>query len=164
MYRDMSQWLAIRKRVLVDGASRRQVSRETGVSMFVIRKMLRLAEPLPRQGRGRGNWKLGPYIPTIARMVQQTLASPDRPGLSSREVYEHLRSQGYCGCRSAIRDYLRSLKERRRRLWEDAYDRVVSMDDRDAANPKRAGNRIWGQERQRATFSLANNCKDPALH
>jgi hypothetical protein len=28
-------------------------------------------------------------------------------------------------------------------------------------NPQRAGKRIWGKERQLATFSEANNCKDP---
>ena len=27
--------------------------------------------------------------------------------------------------------------------------------------PQRAGKRIWGKERQPATFSEANNCKDP---
>jgi transposase len=28
-------------------------------------------------------------------------------------------------------------------------------------NPKRAGNKIWGKEREPAVFSEANNCKDP---
>lgn len=28
--------------------------------------------------------------------------------------------------------------------------------------PKRAGNRIWGMERATSTFSVSNNCKDPA--
>lgn len=28
-------------------------------------------------------------------------------------------------------------------------------------NPKRAGNKIWGQERTKAEFSESNNCKDP---
>jgi hypothetical protein len=27
--------------------------------------------------------------------------------------------------------------------------------------PRRAGNKIWGKERELATFSEANNCKDP---
>jgi hypothetical protein len=29
-------------------------------------------------------------------------------------------------------------------------------------NPKRAGNKIWGQERVVTAFSASNNCKDPA--
>jgi hypothetical protein len=31
------------------------------------------------------------------------------------------------------------------------------------ANPKRAGNKIWGTERIAAKFSPSNNCKDPRL-
>ena len=31
------------------------------------------------------------------------------------------------------------------------------------ANPRRAGNKIWGKERVPAEFSLSNNCKDPCL-
>ena len=30
-----------------------------------------------------------------------------------------------------------------------------------ARHPKRAGKKIWGDERERAVFSIANNCKDP---
>ena len=29
-------------------------------------------------------------------------------------------------------------------------------------SPKRAGNKIWGQERVVTAFSASNNCKDPA--
>ena len=30
-----------------------------------------------------------------------------------------------------------------------------------ARNPRRAGKKIWGEEREPAEFSCANNCKDP---
>jgi hypothetical protein len=45
----------------------------------------------------------------------------------------------------------------------EAIDRY--FDERNkhyAANPKRAGKKIWGQERTAAIFDSANNCKDPA--
>ncbi len=38
------------------------------------------------------------------------------------------------------------------------------FDDRNAhfmRHPRRAGRKIWGKEREVATFSEANNCKDP---
>ena len=44
----------------------------------------------------------------------------------------------------------------------EAIDRYVA--DRNArfqAHPQRAGRKIWGKEREPATFSAANNCKDP---
>ena len=43
-----------------------------------------------------------------------------------------------------------------------AIDRY--FDERNAhftRHPKRAGSKIWRKERERATFSEANNCKDP---
>jgi hypothetical protein len=43
-----------------------------------------------------------------------------------------------------------------------AVDRY--FEERNAAfkrNPKRAGNKIWGEERVPAAFSETNNCKDP---
>ena len=42
----------------------------------------------------------------------------------------------------------------------DEYFRQRNEHFRD--NPSRAGNRIWGKERELAVFSEANNCKDPA--
>jgi transposase len=132
MYRDPKQWASIRHRILVEGISRGQVSRETGISMLMLRKMLRYPEPQPRQGRGRGHSMLGPFIPTISRMLQRALASPDGPGVSSREVYEHIREQGYRGAQTTIRHYLSALKRRQRQLWEDAYDRIGRL-DREAA-------------------------------
>lgn len=46
---------------------------------------------------------------------------------------------------------------------QSAFDRYFS--ERNEAflkNPRRAGKRIWGEERQTIAFSEANNCKDPA--
>jgi hypothetical protein len=43
-----------------------------------------------------------------------------------------------------------------------AIDRYFSeRNEHFRTNPQRAGKRIWGNERQLATFSEANNCKDP---
>ena len=46
MYRDVAQWSGIRRRILRDGASIRQVVRETGISRGTVRKML--DRPLPK--------------------------------------------------------------------------------------------------------------------
>jgi hypothetical protein len=45
----------------------------------------------------------------------------------------------------------------------DAIDRYFrERNEHFQLNPRRAGHRIWGEERQPTTFSEANNCKDPA--
>jgi len=43
-----------------------------------------------------------------------------------------------------------------------AIDRYFEERNQDfLENPKRAGNKIWGEERVEAKFSESNNCKDP---
>ena len=46
MYRDVVQWTGIRRRILQEGSSIRQVVRETGLSRNMVRKMLK--HPLPK--------------------------------------------------------------------------------------------------------------------
>lgn len=46
---------------------------------------------------------------------------------------------------------------------KEAIDRYIKdRNNHYAKNPKRAGKKIWGEERTKATFDPANNCKDPA--
>jgi hypothetical protein len=46
MYRDVVQWTGIRRRILQEGSSIRQVVRETGLSRNMVCKMLK--HPLPK--------------------------------------------------------------------------------------------------------------------
>lgn len=46
---------------------------------------------------------------------------------------------------------------------QEAIDRYfVERNQHYLANPKKAGNKIWGLERTCVQFSASNNCKDPA--
>ena len=49
MYRSVEQWSHVRKRVLVDGVSKRRMADITGISRNTIRKMLRHPYPQPRR-------------------------------------------------------------------------------------------------------------------
>jgi len=45
---------------------------------------------------------------------------------------------------------------------KSAIDRYIS--ERNSfflANPRKAGNKIWGREQTPSTFSVSNNCKNP---
>ncbi len=45
---------------------------------------------------------------------------------------------------------------------QEAIDRYISeRNEYFIQNPKRAGKKIWGEERVKAVFSESNNCKDP---
>jgi hypothetical protein len=73
----MEQWSEIRRRVLVEGVSRRQIIRETGMHWETLQKILTHSEPPGyRQGRPRPRNKLGPYLPKIELILQEDRAFP----------------------------------------------------------------------------------------
>lgn len=61
----------------------------------------------------------------------------------ARAIIHNSDYQSVDDCKSAIDRY----------FWE--------RNDHFQKHPKRAGNKIWGKERVKATFSESNNCKDP---
>lgn len=152
MYSDPEQWARIRYRVLVEGATQRQVARETGISMNTVRKMLRERQPVPYGPRERVFPKLGPYLQTIRQMA----SSAEHPDLSFREIYRHIRQQGFSGGYDTVRNYIRSLKPTDRMLWEAAYDEIRGLDKQSAvAVLMRVAKQCRANERQRLTSSAA---------
>ena len=71
MYHDVTQWTTIRHQVLVEGVSRRQIARETGISRVTIRKMLAHPHPPSYGASSRECPELGPYIASVQRMLRE---------------------------------------------------------------------------------------------
>src|SRR6266571_4421542 len=75
----MQQWTDIRRRVLVEGASKRSICREYGIAFETLQKILRHAEPpgyrliLPR-----AKTKLGPYLPVISAILLSDRDAPPK--------------------------------------------------------------------------------------
>ncbi|MBQ0819484.1 hypothetical protein KBI52_04505, partial [Microvirga sp. HBU67558] len=152
MYSDHEQWARIRYRVLVEGATQRQVARETGISPNMVRKMLRARQPVPYGPREQVFPKLGPYLQTI----QQMLSDEEQPSFSYREIYRSIRDQGYTGTYDAVGNYIRSLKPTDRMLWEAAYDEVKTLDRKSAVTLlMHVARQCRANERQRLTSSRA---------
>ena len=93
MYRDAAQWTAVRHRILRDGASIRQVARETGIDRETVRKMLDHPIPKPRSPGRRQHPKLGPHMATIQRMLRENETLPPSARVSVKAIYEHLRNE-----------------------------------------------------------------------
>jgi hypothetical protein len=79
MYRDVVQWRQIRRRVLEARAPKKKVARETGISRPTIRKMARFETPPGYGPRPKRFPKLGPYISTIDRLLDDPSRLPLRP-------------------------------------------------------------------------------------
>jgi len=72
MYRNMEDWTGIRRRVLVEGVSRRQILRETGMHRKTLKKILEHSEPPGyRQQKPRPRKKLGAFLERIQQILKE---------------------------------------------------------------------------------------------
>ena len=70
MYTDMEMWRDIRRRVLVEGESKRAILRQYGIHFSTLRKILSHSEPPGyRKSASRRKRKLGPYLPFIEEIL-----------------------------------------------------------------------------------------------
>jgi len=85
----MLQWAEIRRRVLVDGVSKRQILRETGMHWTTLEKILRHSEP-PASGSDtpRAKPKLGPYLDRIARILEDDKQAPRKQRHTAKRIYQ----------------------------------------------------------------------------
>ena len=139
MYRDPMQWEFIRRKVLQEGMSQRAVSRETGISTWMIAKIIAHKKPPIRKTRTYSHPRLGPHIPTIHRLIAEESRTPLDFTHSINDIYEHLRScESFTGGYSTVRDYvtyLRRDRPKKRRaldIWEHARDTLAAVEPEDA--------------------------------
>ena len=91
MYVDMQGWSEIRRRVLVEGVSKRQVLRETGLHWTTLEKILTHSEPPGyRRGAARPRPKLGPYLGRIQEILQADQALPVKQRHTAKRICERL--------------------------------------------------------------------------
>jgi len=106
----MEQWSEIRRRVLVEGVSRRQIIRETGMHWETLQKILAHSEPPGyRQRRPRPRNKLGAYLPKIELMLREDLALPRKQRHTAKRIWERLQTEGFTGGYTIVKDAVREL-------------------------------------------------------
>jgi transposase len=127
MYRDASQWKDIRRRIHEKGVPKRQVSREMGISRDTINKMLAHEHPPGYRRRLPSHPKLGPYIPTIERLLRDIATMP-AADLTIRDIFDRLRHlEGFTGSYDSVRNYIQRREREDARGWERAYDLIVRL-------------------------------------
>jgi transposase len=106
----MEQWNEIRRKVLVEGVSRRQIYREYGVGWRTLEKMLAHAEPPGyRREVPRARPKLGAFVGVIDGIlaVDADPSTPRKQRHTARRIFERLRDEhGYKGSEVTVRRYV----------------------------------------------------------
>lgn len=115
----MQEWTDVRRRVLVDGASKRSVQAEYGIGWRTLKKMLENPEPpgyrqyVPRQKR-----RIGPYLPVISEILEADRKAPPKQRHTAKRIFERLRDEyGYPGGLTQVRMAVAS----RRRAMKEVY-------------------------------------------
>lgn len=108
----------IRRAVLVEGKSQREVAKETGHSRNTVRKMLvDGTAPRYRQKRSRSSPVLGPYKALIDTWIAEDEQKPKKKRRTARRMYTLLSGEayGYCGAESTLRAYVGRARKRLRK-------------------------------------------------
>jgi transposase len=116
--KDMLQWAEIRRRVLVDGVSKRQILRETGMHWTTLEKILRHSEPPGyRADKPRPKPRLGPFLDRIAQILEDDKLAPRKQRHTAKRIFQRLRDEGYQGGYTVVKGVVRDLRLKGREVF-----------------------------------------------
>jgi transposase len=115
----MEQWAEIRRRVLAEGVSKRQILRETGMHWETLEKILEYPEPPGyRLTEVRRCSKLDRrFRERIAKIIETDKQIPRKQRHTAKRIYERLREEGYTGRYTQVREAVRSIKQVSREVF-----------------------------------------------
>ena len=114
----MEDWSEIRRRVLVEGVSRRQILRETGMHWRTLRKMLTHSEPPGyQQSKPRTKKKLEAYVGRIEQILKEDQAMPRKQRHTAKRIWERLKGEGFTGGYTIVKDTVRELTGHRQEVF-----------------------------------------------
>jgi transposase len=109
----------VRRAVLVEGRSQREVAREFGISRKTIQKMLRYAVPPGYQRQQPVKRpKLGPWLGVIESMQEEDQRRPAKQRHTAKRIFERLKEEhGFTGGYTIVKDYVRTATLRGREMF-----------------------------------------------
>lgn len=109
----MNEWTEIRRKVLVEGASKRSIRRDHQVGSAVLEKILSNPEPPGYQlSEVRRRPVIGPYLGVIDEILEADRAAPPKQRHTARRICDRLRDEyGYTGCYSQVQTAVQRAKQ-----------------------------------------------------
>jgi transposase len=115
---DMEQWLAIRRRVLRDGISKRQILRETGMHWETLKKILeRPSPPGYQRSRAPRKPKIDPYLDRIRQILEADKHVHKKQRHTAKRIWERLQEEGFTGGYTIVKDAVRQLKRTSKEVY-----------------------------------------------
>ena len=114
MFTDMEKWAEIRRRVLVDGLSKRAACRQYEIPWDTLAKILNHPEPPPfRRAAPRPRPKLDPFLPVIHQILEDDRKAPKKQRHTANRIFQRLRNEyGYEGGKTVVKAAVAAWKAR----------------------------------------------------
>ena len=114
----MDQWAEIRRRVKVEGVSKRQILRESGMHWKTLNKILaHSAPPGYRLNKPRAKSKIGAYVERIRQILKEDKAVPRKQRHTAKRIFERLREEGYVGGYTAVKEVVREIEQKSQEVF-----------------------------------------------
>jgi len=115
----MQEWTEIRRKVRVQGISKRQIMKDYGIGWRTLEKVLALPEPPGyRTGTPREKTKIGPFAGVIEQILKTDVDAPPKQRHTSKRIFERLRDEyGYQGGITQVKETVASYKRHRQEVF-----------------------------------------------
>ena len=114
----MEQWLEIRKRVLRDGVSKRQILRETGMHWTTLEKILQHSSPPGYQRtQAADKPRIAPYLERIREILEQDKYAHRKQRHTAKRIWERLQEDGFTGGYTIVKDAVREIRRTSREVY-----------------------------------------------
>ena len=126
MFRDLQAWTTIRRAVLEDGVSKRQICRETGLHWRTLQKILRHELPPAYTRRPAYSPTAAPCNAVIQRIIDSDRLRPWDQRHTPEQIAAILHDEhGWDVSPAAVRQYIAPAPDPRAVVWDDVADRLA---------------------------------------
>ena len=115
----MELYARVRRAVLVEGRSEREVAREFGLARVTVHKMLRHSVPPGyRRKEPAKRPKLGPWVGMIDAILEEDKSKPAKQRHTAKRIFDRLRAEhAFTGGYTIVKDYVRAATLRCREMF-----------------------------------------------
>jgi transposase len=115
----MEQWNEIRRKVLVEGASKRSIIRDYGIGHQALARILSHAEPPGYdKSTARARPKLGPFLGVIEQILESDKTAPPKQRHTAKRIFERLRDEyGYVGSEAHVRTVVGKMRRHSKEVF-----------------------------------------------
>ena len=119
VYADMEQWTEIRRRVLVDGLSKREACKQYEIHWLTLKKILTHAEPPGyRRLKPPARPTIAPVLPIIRQILDADAKAPKKQRHTAKRIWQRLRDEhAFQGGYTSVKEAVRELKVGRKEVF-----------------------------------------------